>query len=224
MTVLLLDNFIKKKFSEYFSDYYNDDIEIMDATKKQFPMDLTHYSHIILSGSEDSILEDRDWARIEMDIVRHAIELKTPILGICYGHQLIAKALGGSEFVRKRDTAELGWKYISQTMDDPIFDGIPKDFNVFVYHFDEVTEAANVKVLAWSDECNIHTLKVKDVPVYGVQFHPEIDMDNGKHFLNDLKDMHPQLHLEIEMALDEAQDCQHICEKFFHNFYALPLW
>jgi GMP synthase (glutamine-hydrolysing) len=220
MTVLLLDNFIDKKFSGYFCEYHCDDLETMDASKGEFPDDLDGYTHVVLSGSEDSIIESHDWVLKEMELLKEMIEKKIPVLGICYGHQLIARALWGLEGVRHRERPELGWKPITQTSDDPLFDSIPRDFIMFVSHFDEVTEVANADILAWSDECNIEALALKDSHVYGIQFHPEIDVENGKRFLEDLRGIVPDCSHQVDHALDEAQVCRYNAT-VFENFYRM---
>ena len=220
MTVLLLDNFINKKYSGYFCEYHHDDIETLDASKGEFPEYLDKYSHVILSGCEDSIANEYDWVLKEIELVKEMVEKKIPVLGICYGHQLIGRALWGREGVRKRENPELGWKIITQTSDDPLFDSIPRDFFMFVSHFDEVTEIVDADILAWSEECNIQAMAVKDSYIYGLQFHPEINMESGKRFLEDLREVVPECSTQLDHALDEAQECK-FNRTIFENFYRM---
>ena len=220
MTVLLLDNFIEKRYSGYFCEYYHDDVETLDASNGEFPDNLDKYSHIILSGCEDSIVNEYDWVLSEIELVKEIVEKGIPTLGICYGHQLIARALWGKGAVRKREAPELGWKIITQTSDDPLMDAIPRDFFMFVSHFDEVTEVVDAEIMAWSDECNIQAMAVKDSFIYGVQFHPEIDMEGGKRFLEALRGVIPECSMELDRALDEAQECK-FNRTVFENFYRM---
>lgn len=78
------------------------------AKKGDLP-DLDNFSHLILSGSEASILEGEDWVEREIDLIQEAIRKGMPILGSCYGHQLLALALVGPDYVRNCPEPEVGW-------------------------------------------------------------------------------------------------------------------
>lgn len=219
MTVLLLDNFLDKKYSGYFSGYFQDDLEVFLAPKMEFPKDLGIYDHIILSGSEESILNERNWIEKEMELVHKIIDLKIPTLGICFGHQLIAKALLGKDGVQKAEPPEIGWKEVRVKQDNPLFTNLGNEFFVFNSHFDEVCNlGSDFDILAESDLCGVSAFKKKDSPVYGIQFHPEISVDSGKKFIEDIKHLAPDLDLdsEIKYARDSG-----ISQRLFENFYGL---
>jgi GMP synthase (glutamine-hydrolysing) len=219
MTVLLLDNFLDKKYSQYFSGYYHDDLDVFLAPKMEFPKDLGIYDHIILSGSEESILNERDWIDKEMDLVREIIDLKIPTLGICFGHQLIAKALLDKEGVRKAEPPEIGWKEVKVKQDNILFSNTGWEFYVFNSHFDEVCNlSSDFDILAQSKLCGVSAFKKKDSPVWGIQFHPEINIESGKKFIEDIKHLAPGLDLdwEIENARDSG-----ISKTLFETFYSL---
>ena len=86
MTTLLLDNFLDEKYSKYFSLYFQENLEIFKASKLEFPRNVDRYDHIILSGSEESITNDRRWMEEEMRLVREIVNYRIPTLGICFGH------------------------------------------------------------------------------------------------------------------------------------------
>jgi GMP synthase (glutamine-hydrolysing) len=219
MTTLLLDNFLEPKYSKYFSGYCQDDMEVFLAPKLEFPKDLEKYDHIILSGSEESILNERDWITKEMEMVHEIIRLGTPTLGICFGHQLIAKALLGDRGVRRADLPEIGWKNVTVSMDNPLFSRLEKRFTVFNSHFDEVCNLDDrFNVLATSDQTDVSAFQLKAQPVWGIQFHPEINLENGKKFIMDIKHLAPMLDLdwEIENARESG-----ISRTLFESFYDL---
>ncbi|WP_169999865.1 anthranilate phosphoribosyltransferase [Campylobacter sp. RM9328] len=100
-------------------------------------------------------------------------DLTQPILGICLGHQAIGLCFGG---VIKRLEKPLHGKTsdIEILNAEPLFTGLPQKFSVMRYHslyVDELSE--NLECLAVSDDGVVMALKVKDRPIYGVQFHPE---------------------------------------------------
>ncbi len=106
-----------------------------------------------------------------------------PILGICMGHQLMAHVLGG--IVSKGVSAEYGVSEI--VVDEPadLLDGMPVKFQAWVSHFDEVKKMPDgFRSLAHSDTCKVEAMKHDKLPLYGVQFHPEVwHTTNGEKIL-----------------------------------------
>lgn len=106
-----------------------------------------------------------------------------PILGICLGHQLMAHVLGGK--VDKGSSAEYGVSEITVDEPDLLLDGMPKKFQAWVSHFDEVKKMpAGFRSLAHSDTCKVEAMVHEKLPLYGVQFHPEVwHTQNGERIL-----------------------------------------
>lgn len=110
---------------------------------------------------------------ISGDIIKRYHD-QLPILGICLGHQLMAKHFGG-----KVKTAEIGEYADSEIMvdeEDTILKGLAPSFKAWVSHKDEVEVVPHeFQVLAHSNTCAIEAMAHKDLPLYGVQFHPEVE-------------------------------------------------
>jgi GMP synthase (glutamine-hydrolysing) len=123
---------------------------------------------IILSGSPASLLE-----REPPTPPRWILDLGIPILGICYGHQLIAKMLGGSV---SKGFGEYGRTYIKITRRDPIFEGLLDREEVWMSHSDYVEKLPeDGEVLAVSEDTGyIASYRVRGKAIYAVQFHPEV--------------------------------------------------
>jgi len=97
-----------------------------------------------------------------------------PILGICLGHQLIAKLFGGE--VRTADIGEYADCEITVDEEDEILKGIGPSFNAWVSHKDEISKIpGDFLRLARSEICEVEAMVHKDFPLYGVQFHPEVE-------------------------------------------------
>jgi len=148
---------------------------------------------IILSGGPGSVTEGH--AGLGEDIARKVVdgELKLPLFGICYGHQIIAKVMGVK--VDRGKNAEYGISEIIVDKEDRIFKDMPRRFNAWVSHFDEVKSVPpGFASLAHSESCGIEAMCNEEKRIYSVQFHPEVwHTDYGEriieNFLEDPNDL-----------------------------------
>lgn len=96
-----------------------------------------------------------------------------PILGICLGHQLIAKVYGGE--VSTSETESYAQVKININNHENLFEGIDDLMDVWSSHKDEVkTTPEEFEILASSNLCDVESFKHKDRDIYGIQFHPEV--------------------------------------------------
>ncbi|OYQ76669.1 glutamine-hydrolyzing GMP synthase [Wohlfahrtiimonas chitiniclastica] len=126
-------------------------------------------SGIILSGGPNSVYAE-DAFKIDMEI----FNLGVPVLGICYGMQLMSDSLGGT--VSKADHSEYGKALLKHTQKDALLlNGLPEEHVVWMSHGDLVTKTPEgFEVVATSDDCPIAAIENKDKKWFGVQFHPEV--------------------------------------------------
>lgn len=163
------------------SDYqiYVDDTSIPE---------LDTYAGIVISGSTASVYEGgHSWLNEQIQLIEACIERHIPLLGICFGHQLINYALGGTveESHRRATFVEM----IDQCANDSVLDGIEPI--VPVLHSDLVTEpGGNMQATATTEYSDYFCTRHVDAPVWTVQFHPEFtervkdqpsDWSNGDH-------------------------------------------
>ncbi len=141
---------------------------------------------IVLSGGPASVYAD-DAPRVDPDL----FELGVPVLGICYGMQLMAQELGGA--VDRTDAAEFGRADLSVVPDgSQLFRDQPNEQTCWMSHRDSVVAApAGARVVASSPATPIAAFEDVDAHRYGVQFHPEVvhtpyGMDVLRHFLHDV--------------------------------------
>jgi GMP synthase-like glutamine amidotransferase len=148
------------------------------------PPDLGAYTHIIITGSERSVVDWEPWYAVEADIIERAVRARKPVLASCFGHQMLARTLSGDRHVRRSETPEFGWASVDLVADDPLFAGLPSPFHVFVSHFDEVCDPpAPWLVLARNGDCAVHAMRYGELPVWGIQAHPEITPAEGRALL-----------------------------------------
>ncbi len=124
---------------------------------------------IILTGGPNSVYGDGS-----PQIDKKILELGVPVLGICYGHQLITHALGGK--VQNAEIREYGKTSLEITEDCKIFEGIEKKNTVWMSHTDFVSEAPKgFKTIAHTNECPVAAMANEEKNIFGVQFHPEVE-------------------------------------------------
>jgi len=124
-------------------------------------------------------------AGVSVDVIKR---VQKPILGVCLGHQSIAYAFGG-EIIRAKNLMHGKTSKIEVTLKDDIFKDLPKEFRVTRYHSLVVNPdnlPKNIIPTSFSlDDGEIMSLRVKDKPIYGVQFHPESIMSEyGKEIID----------------------------------------
>lgn len=146
----------------------------VDEIKKE------NYKGIIFTGGPYSVYEDN-----APSIDKKIFNLGIPILGICYGAQLIAHLLGG-KVVSATDKSEYGNTNISYG-DSILFDNMSKENVCFMSHTDYVKELPNgFKVISKTNNCPNAGFENDDKKIYGVQFHPEVThtVDGNEIFKN----------------------------------------
>ncbi|MEM1067624.1 MAG: glutamine-hydrolyzing GMP synthase [Planctomycetota bacterium] len=123
---------------------------------------------IILSGGPASVYED---GAPKCDPA--LFKLGVPVLGICYGMQLACEALGGT--VDNTPSREYGpAKCRVQTAGD-LFDGLPEEIDVWMSHGDQVSSVSEIfEPLAQTSTCPFAAVRHRELPVFGIQFHPEV--------------------------------------------------
>ena len=136
---------------------------------------------------------DPDQAGICLDLTKAAAKARIPLFGVCLGHQTIGQAFGGK--VVRCDEIVHGKLGRMQHSGQGVFSGLPTPFDATRYHslvVDRNSLPDALEVTAWLENGTIMGLKHRELPIHGVQFHPEsIASEHGyallKNFLQDMK-------------------------------------
>jgi len=116
------------------------DFDSYRASAGELPDDLGAYSHIFISGSTASVLDNVDWIHAEQELIRTAVAQGKVIMGSCFGHQIIARALFGDGAVRKRPSLDVGWPEIEILADDALLGAAGSKIYSHVFHYDDVCQ------------------------------------------------------------------------------------
>ena len=113
--------------------------------------------------------EEHGWLGREHDFLAQHLERGTPLLGVCLGAQMIARAAGAA--VRPARASEVGWLPVERTADDPVLDVLPRRFDAFQWHHYTYDLPAGATELARSD---VATQAFRLGAAIGIQFHAEV--------------------------------------------------
>ena len=148
------------------------DFVVYDAEAGQLPADIDEVDAYLITGSKSSVYDDKPWIAPLEDFVRQLNARRKKLVGICFGHQLIAQALGG-----KTEKSSKGWGVglhshrFNQTPD--WHDREEADLNILVSHQDQVVKTADgTVVLAGSEFCENAVCQIGD-HILSFQGHPE---------------------------------------------------
>jgi len=183
----------------------------------KIPPDALYYDSIISMGGPMNVYEEdvNPFLREETALLQKALRFKTPLLGICLGAQMIAKAAGAR--VVQSPEKELGWRKVGLTglgKSDRLFLGLPTEFTVFQWHGDMFQIPVGGGLLASGDACPHQAFRFGSG--YGLQFHVEVTRD----MLADWFSGTP----ECEPITDEMNKIQGnlsiIADLLFKNFFS----
>ncbi len=188
------------------------------APQSDLPESPKEFDRILLSGSRTSCLEEGTWVSRLDQFLKESLNLGKPILGVCYGHQALNRVLGGKSVLRKGPRGEFGWTKIQVTERAPLFTGLADEFWSFSSHYEEVSSLPKgMRLLASSPDCEIQACRLEDLPVYGIQFHPEKNIASTDSSISEWKKDDRKNRILHEKMGKKLYDPS-VGEKIFENF------
>lgn len=128
-----------------------------------------------------TVTERYDFTAPLWEVTERLVEEGRPLFGSCWGHQFLAQVLGGT-VITDEPRKEVGTYPITVTedgRDDPLLADLPETFPVQLGHKDRVdVEPPGIRVLAGSENCAHQLIRLEGAPIYGSQFHSEMNDDD----------------------------------------------
>ena len=159
------------------------DISVVDIYKDQ---DFNHskYDAWIITGSASSVTDNHQWVAHLKNKIKYAYNNSIPVLGICFGHQIISQALGGNV-----DKNRKGWELGSYKVnfnkkgrESLLFKNINFDDYFYFSHEDIVLELPKQAEKLASNDMGLQAYSI-DNKIFGVQFHPEFSVEIAKKYV-----------------------------------------
>jgi GMP synthase (glutamine-hydrolysing) len=166
---------------------------------------------VIVTGSAAMVTDREAWSEATARWLRGAVERDTPVLGICYGHQLLAHAFGGAveDNPRGRNIGTVDVALGADAAREPVFSGLGTALHVPVSHRQSVTRLPDgARVLA-STALDPHHAFALGPRAWGVQFHPEFDADVVRGYIEERRAALASEGLDASALQSAARDTDH---------------
>ncbi len=164
---------------------HSKDAQVLDVARRDTLPDYESIGGIVITGSHAMVTENHDWSQTLARWLPEAVEREIPILGICYGHQLLAQALGG-EAGNNPNGREFGTVEIQLSPEaehDPLLGHLPNPFQAQVCHTQSALRLPPGAEMLASSALEPHQAFRLGKCAWGVQFHPEFDAEATKHYI-----------------------------------------
>lgn len=150
-------------------------LKVWDARKQGVPPIPTSFAGIMLTGSHSMVSEQEPWSEALKPWLEQALAENVPMLGVCYGHQLMASAFGGISDYHPagRESGTRNVRLTQAGHQDPLFSKLPTHFSAHLTHAQSVMQLPpNATVLAHNNH-DAHQALRYGPRQWSVQFHPE---------------------------------------------------
>ena len=179
--------------------------------------DLLGFDAVIIGGSKYGVYDSVPNANTLRQFVKKALVKRIPLLGVCFGAQFIANAIGGKVILDEKNQ-EFGTVAVKKTragLRSPLLRNFPEKFLAQCSHHDRIIRLPkNTEVLAKNRKCPIQAFKISGADIYGVQFHPE----RSKKQFTELLEFERQglKNLPVKKIMRSLKETR--TEKIFQNF------
>ncbi|MBL7977981.1 MAG: type 1 glutamine amidotransferase [Bacteroidetes Order II. Incertae sedis bacterium] len=180
------------------------------AAGHALPCFVTGLDAVIIGGSSGySAYADYLWVPEFIAFIHRCMMDNIPIFGSCWGHQFLARALGGT-VIHDPLRSEMGAKDVflnEEGQNDPVFSGMPQRLRVNAGHHDRVSVLPPDAIeLATNETAPFQAFRIKGLPIYGTQFHSELDRATIADRVIRYQQHYPEVAHHLAAILDSFED------------------
>lgn len=199
--------------SVWTGEYLSVDVRELPAEHLPNPRSAAAF---IITGSAANIPDREAWMLKTEAYLRDLVPSGAPVFGICFGHQILAQALGGLVIKNPRGR-EMGTKSIERKADDFIFEGLDTSFFVNATHIDTVAQIPPGAYVLARSPLDDHQVIRFSPTCYGVQFHPEFDAEVMRGYISSRRSILENEGFSVDAMLEQAgdgRDAQRLLQNF----------
>jgi len=201
-----------------FEDWFNStlnaahlDTHVVDPCRGDALPPPVDYSGIVLTGSHSMVTDREEWSRKTTAWLPGAVQSGVPLLGVCYGHQLLAVAMGGTVDRNPRGmemgTVEISFSRAAEK--DTLLKKLPRTLLAHASHTQSVIALPpDAVLLAFNDNEPHHAFFI-GACAWGIQFHPEFDADIMKTYIRTFAGPLKAEGQDVELLLQQVEDTPH---------------
>lgn len=163
---------------------------------------------IVITGSHDMVTDRQPWSEKTADWVKRAVDAEIPLLGVCYGHQLLAHAMGGvvGDNPKGKEFGTVSIRLNPDGLKNRLFDGTPEMFAAQACHSQSVLQLPAGAILLASSEMDPHHAFIIGRQAWGVQFHPEFNVQILRLYIQRLADDLAAQGIDVDRLLGDIRE------------------
>ncbi len=164
---------------------------------------------VVVTGSSAMVSDRESWSESTAEWLRDAVRCTTPVLGICYGHQLLAHALGGrvGPNPRGRQIGTARVRLAEEAEGDALLAGFGGSLRAHTTHSEAVLELPNAATRLGSSKGDPNTAFSFGSAAWGVQFHPEFDTFVMKRYIEERRKLLIAENIDADDQLAAVEEC-----------------
>ncbi|MCP4895857.1 MAG: glutamine amidotransferase [bacterium] len=198
-------------FEDWISEHFNGSDLSVRVSRVDLGAELPEVSEIagaIVTGSAAMVTERLEWSERTATWLAAAVQAKLPILGICYGHQLLAHGLGGSvdHNPNGREIGTVTVRLTDAALSDPLLRQLPSEIDVQETHVESVAELPAGSILLATSDRDPHQAFRIGANAWGLQFHPEFTAKIIRGYLEARREIIIGEGIDVDQLIEETRD------------------
>jgi len=186
-----------------------DQVAVIAVFEGETLPDPNRFAGVVVTGSSAMVSHRETWSESTAEWLREAVRQTTPVLGICYGHQLLAHALGGRVGPNPHGR-QIGTERVllaENAKDDALLAGFGDSLRAHTTHAEAVLELPDAATHLGSSRGDSNTAFSFGTAAWGVQFHPEFDAYVMRRYIEERRELLLSENIDADMRLAAVEEC-----------------